>query len=176
MYCPRCGRQASEDVSFCSGCGLPLVDAAALVESGGRLDAAAGRRAGLTPRQRGVRKGLMITAGGLLFAFLAFVLMELKQDLFVFLPIAAVVLTFGVMRLFYGLLLEDDSARLKDSKRRAAPEEAPPALAGARASALPHARQRPASDFAAKKTADTADMSAPASVVDATTKLLKDDA
>ena len=69
MYCPRCGQQASEEVSFCSRCGLPLDDAAG----------------------------------------------------------------------------------------------------------LPHARTRPASDFAGRS-ADTADMAAPPSVADATTKLLEEDA
>ena len=178
MYCPRCGRQASEDVSFCSGCGLPLGDAAALVEAGGRLaprDGPHEHAHALTPRPRGTRKGLLIMAGGVIFFGLAFFLMHIKEDFFVLMLPAALVFTFGVMRMLYGLMLEDDSARLKDSKRRVASAEAPASLAGARTVALPHARTRPASDFT-NKSADTADMAAPTSVAEATTKLLEEDA
>ncbi|HVF41676.1 MAG TPA: hypothetical protein VM936_01615 [Pyrinomonadaceae bacterium] len=178
MYCPRCGRLACDDVSFCSSCGLPLDAAAALVASGGRLaprDDPRDDAGALTPRQRGTRKGLLIMAGGAVFLALAFFLMHVKEDFFVLLFLAALVLTFGVMRALYGLLLEDDGARMKDSKRRAAPAEAPASLAGARTVALPHARTRPASDFAGKS-ADTADMAAPPSVAEATTRLLEEDA
>ncbi|HVF67545.1 MAG TPA: zinc ribbon domain-containing protein [Pyrinomonadaceae bacterium] len=182
MYCPRCGRQASEDVSFCSGCGLPLGDTAALVESGGRLaahgDAVEGATRALTPRERGTRKGLLIMAGGVIFFALAFFLMHIKEDFFVLMLPAVLVFTFGVMRMLYGLLLEDDAARRKSPNLIAAEksERQRAKLGRANAAAeLPPARTRPASDFA-KKTADTADMAAPASVTDATTKLLEKDA
>ena len=181
MYCPRCGRRASEEVSFCSGCGLPLDDAAALVEAGGRLapheDPHEPSRA-LTPRQRGTRKGLLIMAGGVIFFVLAFFLMHVKEDFFVLMLPAALVLTAGVMRMLYGLLLEDDSSRRKSTKLSNADG---PGVRGAKlgrvnaAAELPPARTRPASDFA-KKSADTADMASPASVTEATTKLLEEDA
>ena len=182
MYCPRCGQQASEEVRFCSRCGLPLDDASALVEAGGRLapheDPHEQARA-LTPRQRGTRKGLLIMAGGLIFFMLAFFLMHIKEDFFVLMLPAALVFTFGVMRMLYGLLLEDDAARRKSPKLAAAAEHERPRAKlkrGARAAAeLPHARTRPASDFAARR-ADTSDMAASPSVTEATTSLLEDDA
>jgi hypothetical protein len=180
MYCPRCGQQASEEVRFCSRCGLPLDGAAALVEAGGRLaphDDPHEHAGELTPRQRGARKGLMIAAGGVLFFVLSLFLMWIKEDFFVFLLVAAVVFTVGVMRGLYGLLLEDDSARRKSPKLEDADErERARAKPGTRSAAeLPPARTRPASDFA-KKAADTADMAAPPSVTEATTKLLEEDA
>jgi hypothetical protein len=181
MYCPRCGQQASEEVRFCSRCGLPLDDAAALVEAGGRLaprDDPHEHARALTPRQRGTRKGLLIMAGGVIFFALAFLLMHVKEDFFVLMLPAALVLTFGVMRMLYGLLLEDDSARRKSPKLEAADksERQRANLGRVNAAAeLPPARTRPASDFA-KKSADTADMASPPSVAEATTKLLEEDA
>jgi hypothetical protein len=169
MYCPRCGQQASEEVSFCSRCGLPLDDAAALVEAGGHLaprpDAPA-----LTPRQRGARKGLLIMAGGFIFFALALLLMTIKQDFFVLMLPAALVFTFGVMRAFYGLLLEDDAARRRPERGRAKLAR----RASGEREELPPARTRPASDFA-KSRADTSDMVAPQSVTEATTTLLEKD-
>jgi hypothetical protein len=182
MYCPRCGQQASEEVRFCSRCGLPLDDAAALVESGGRLAAPDRSREGarpLTPRQRGTRKGLLVTAGGALFFILALLLMLVKEDFFVLMLPAALVFTFGVMRMLYAVLLEDDAARRKSPKLAAADdhERTRAKLSrGARddAAQLPHARTRPATDFAPRR-ADTSDMASPPSVTDATTALLEKD-
>jgi hypothetical protein len=173
MFCPRCGQQASEEVSFCSRCGLPLGDAAALVESGGRApsrDAAHENLRPLTPRERGTRKGLVIAAGGFLFFLLAVMLTLYKEDFFVLMPVGALVFAFGMVRALYGLLLEDDSARLKASKRRDARAGT---LEGAPTKALHEARTRPAADFS-KPRADTADMVAPHSVTEATTSLLKE--
>ena len=182
MYCPRCGQQAAEEVRFCSRCGLPLDDASALVEAGGRLapsdNAAHAAAHTLTPRQRGTRKGVLIAAGGLLFFVLAALLTAMKGDLFVFMPAAALVFTAGVMRVLYGLLLEDDAARRKSPGPDAVDghERRRTKLGrGGDAAELPPARARPASDFT-KLSADTADMRAPASVAEATTKLLEKDA
>jgi hypothetical protein len=181
MYCPRCGQQASEEVRFCSRCGLPLDDALALVEAGGRLaphEDTHEHALALTPRQRGTRKGLLIMAGGMLFFVLALLLMMIKQDFFVLMLPAALVITFGVMRMLYALLLEDDAARRKSPKLAAAADERPRAklsrAARDAASQLPPARTRPASDFVGRP-ADTADMASPPSVTEVTTALLEKD-
>ena len=178
MYCPRCGRQASVDVSFCSGCGLPLDDTATLVEAGGRLAPQGDATHALTPRVRGVRKGLLIAAGGFLFFILSLFLTWIKDDFFVLLLAAAVIFMAGIMRGFYAVLLEDNAERRKTPKLKDADESERRRDAFGRVNAaagLPHARMRPASDFAGKS-ADTADMAAPPSVTDATTKLLEKDA
>jgi len=178
MYCPRCGRQTSGEVSFCSGCGLPLDDAAALVEAGGRLAAQGDAAPALTPRQRGVRKGALVTAGGVIFFALALFLMHVKEDFFVLMLPAALVFTAGIMRALYGLLLEDDAERRRSPKLSAADARELRRAKLGRADAareLPHARTRPASDFA-KKSADTTNMASPPSVAEATAKFLGDDA
>jgi hypothetical protein len=175
MFCPRCGQQAAEEVSFCSRCGLPLDAAAEVVEAGGAL---ARREAGapLTPRQKGVRKGLMITIGGLLFFVLVAILTTIKEDFFPFLILAGLVLVVGIMRVLYGLLLEDHKPNKKTSKRAAAADAGPELGRGsARGGELPPARAVPASLYT-KPAADTSDMAAsPLSVTEGTTRLLDED-
>lgn len=190
MFCPRCGLQlASEEARFCSRCGLRLDALAEFVEGGGRLDArdAAEELPALTPRQRGTRKGVMILAGGLIFGLLALLLTAIKEDFFVLLLPAALILTIGIMRVLYGLLLEDDSARKKrekrlkkESRRTARDEQLSSARerrrakpAGARGKELPPQRSVPASAFA-KPGAETGEMAAPPSVTESTTRLLED--
>jgi len=182
MYCPRCGQQASEEVRFCSRCGLPLDDTAALVEAGGHLATRDGAPEGapvLTPRQRGMRKGMLIIVGGILLFVLTAFLTWAKSDFFVFVPVAALVFTIGVMRMLYGMLLEDDAARRKSPKRADADasERSRETLGRgtANANVLPPARSRPAKEFAQNR-ADTASMPAPPSVTEATTSLLEKDA
>jgi hypothetical protein len=172
MFCPRCGQQAAEEVRFCSRCGLPLGAAAELVEAGGEL-ARPEANAGLTPRQRGTRTGLVITAGGILFFGVVVLLTAFKEDLFVFLIPAGIVIVLGVMRLLYGLLLEGHATAKKSLKRSAADA---PTLATelAHGGELPPARSVPASVYA-KAGAQTSDMASPASVTENTTRLLDED-
>ena len=186
MFCPRCGQQqASEEVRFCSRCGLQLDALAEFVESGGRLasrDASEDLPA-LTPRQRGTRMGLLILVAGLIFGVLAVILTAFKEDFFPFLILAAFILTIGVMRMLYGMLLEDDSARKKaarrsarDEKREAAREKKrmKPAGADARGKQLPPQRSVPASAFT-NKGGPTGEMSAPPSVTESTTRLFEEE-
>ncbi|HYH84775.1 MAG TPA: zinc ribbon domain-containing protein [Pyrinomonadaceae bacterium] len=179
MFCPRCSQQASDDVRFCSRCGLSLDAVTELVESGGYRASATGEGAlALTPRQRGTRKGALIMVAGVTFAVLAVLLTLFKEDFFVLMLPAALVFTIGLMRMLYGLLLEDDSARSKAAKRAPATthEKAPPKLdrASARGAQLPPARSVPASVFTSVR-ADTSDMAAPPSVTESTTRLLEED-
>jgi hypothetical protein len=179
MFCPRCSQQASDDVRFCSRCGFPLDDLAELVASGGYLASEAGEEARtLTPRQRGTRKGALIMVAGLMFGILAVLLTLFKEDFFVLMLPAAIVLTIGVMRILYGLLLEDDSARAKAAKKLpASPREKVRAgleAATARGTELPPAPSVPASVFTSAR-ANTSDMAAPPSVTESTTRLLEED-
>jgi hypothetical protein len=178
MFCPRCGQQAAEEVRFCSRCGLPLDAAVELVEAGGltALEAAQAEAAiGLTPRQRGTRKGLMIIAGGVFFFVLVAILNTIKDDFFPVLLLAGLIITAGIMRMLYGLLLEEHAPDKKSLKRTLA--DATPALAreGTRVAELPPARTVPASVYV-KPGADTSDMAAaPSSVTENTTRLLDED-
>ena len=174
MFCPRCGQQAAEEVRFCSRCGLALDAAAEIVEAGGNPGwyLARAEGGGLSPRQRGTRKGLLIMTAGLIFFGLAVLLKAFKEDLFVFLPVAALVIIAGLARLLYGLLLEPHAPAAKSAKRAAAADPVAELPGGRRGGeALPPARAVPASVYA-KAPADTSDMAAPPSVADATTRLL----
>jgi hypothetical protein len=173
MFCPRCGQQAAGEVSFCSRCGLPLGAAAELVEAGGEL-ARPGAGGGLTPRQRGTRKGLMLVAGGALFFVIAVLLTAFKEDFFPFLLLGGLLLTAGVMRTLYGLLLEENAPAKKSPKRPAADAAHTLAREGPRAAELPPARTVPASAYA-KPGAQTSDMAAAPSVTESTTRLLDED-
>lgn|SRR5688572_24436610 len=75
MYCPRCGQQqVSDDMKFCSRCGLPIGGLTEWLAGGGAL----ARREPETqaylppPRRKGVRRGakLMFLSGVLFFIFL----------------------------------------------------------------------------------------------------------
>ena len=180
MFCPRCGQQAAEGVSFCSRCGLPLDAAAEIVASGGAAGAEAGAReppAALTPRQRGTRKGLIIFVAGLLFFAVAALLMAIKEDLFVFLIPAGITVVIGVVRMLYGQLLEENappekqSGQPRRSKRAGKRDRDELARAPSRGGELPPARSIPASLYT-EAGAGPADAAAPASVTENTTRLL----
>ena len=178
MFCPRCGQQAAEEVRFCSRCGLPLDAALEVVEAGGRPDwelAKTGATGGLTPRQRGVRKGLMIVAGGILLFVVIAILTAIKEDFFPFLILAGLILTVGVMRILYGLLLEEHKANRKPAAHLPAARAAELGQGSARGTELPHARTIPAALYT-KPGADTSDMAAsPLSVTEGTTRLLDEE-
>lgn len=180
MFCPRCSQQASDEVSFCSRCGFPLDALAELVESGGHIERVASEEShSLTPRQRGMRKGALVMAAGLLFGVLTLVLTLFKEDFFMLMFPAALGFIYGFMRLLYGVLLEDDSARAKTAKKtHATPGEKSRAgleAANARVSELPPARAVPVNAFRSAR-ADTSDMAAPPSVTESTTRLLEENA
>jgi hypothetical protein len=189
MFCPRCGQQqASEEVRFCSRCGLQLDELSGFIENGGRLAAVGGGEQelpALTPRQRGTRKGLLFFVGGLIFGLIAVFLAAAKNDFVVLLLPAGLVIAWGLMRMLYAMLLEDDAARKKAARREALGDaarvkkrdklaDARDKLEGARGRQLPPQRSVPASAFA-KSNGDTSDMATPPSVTENTTKLLEED-
>ncbi|HST50591.1 MAG TPA: zinc ribbon domain-containing protein [Pyrinomonadaceae bacterium] len=186
MFCPRCGQQqASEEVRFCSRCGLRLDALAEFVESGGSLDAADATEdlPVLTPRQRGTRKGVLILIAGLIFSFVAVMLTGLNSNFAVLLVLASLVVIYGVLRILYGMLLEDDAARKKAEKRAARGADRQMRRgknrdkfveALARAAELPPQRSVPAGIFT-KAGSVTGEMSAPPSVTENTTRLLEEE-
>lgn len=194
MFCPRCGQQqTSEEARFCSRCGLQLDELAGFIESGGHLAVAGSGSSepellALTPRQRGTRKGLLVLVGGLVFGLSVLLMMAAKSDFVVLLIPAALVIVWGLMRMLYGMLLEDDSARNRAARRarlealggnvrgkkRDKLADARDKLAGARGKQLPPQRAVPASTFT-RSGGDTSDMAAPPSVTENTTRLLEED-
>src|SRR5919199_883923 len=68
MYCPKCGQQqVSEELRFCSRCGLPLRAVSELIADDGalmKLETGMTNREP-TPRQIGIRRGAKMTLAGL---------------------------------------------------------------------------------------------------------------
>jgi len=77
MYCPNCGQQqASDEMRFCSRCGVPLSGLAEWL-AGGSLPATLGDEpqvVAMSPRRKGIRRAgkLMFFSGVLFPIFLAF--------------------------------------------------------------------------------------------------------
>jgi hypothetical protein len=120
----------------------------------------------------------MIAAGGALFFVIVALLLTVRDELFPFLILAGLILTAGVMRMLYALLLEEHRPGGKTSERDAAASSDSGARLPRGASGggeLPPARAVPAS-FYARPGADTTDMAAsPPSVTESTTRLLDED-
>lgn len=114
MFCPQCGqRQSSDDVRFCSRCGLLLEGVMALLAGNGVLPAFALQEgnAGTSPRRLGVQQGGKILLIGLFIIPLMLVMHELfgTPQEFAF----AGMLTFfaGILRLIYALLFQEGPLR-----------------------------------------------------------------
>lgn len=62
MYCPKCSQpQISDETQFCSRCGLPLDNLKETVLSDGKVQLRTkASEADLSPRQKGVRQGVML--------------------------------------------------------------------------------------------------------------------
>lgn len=178
MYCPRCSQQQpSEEVRFCTRCGMPLEGVARLLEGGaeasGVEEARPPRR--LTKRQREMRESVVAMIAGVLLTVIAALLTAYKEDFFILLPITAVVFVGGLCRLIYVALVEEDAPAESDAKTLTAERARRTAALGAsRGGELPPARVARVSEFVPAR-ADTSEMAAPASVTEGTTRLLEDE-
>lgn len=163
MYCPQCGQQqASEEMRFCSRCGLPLGLVARVVAGGGGLEGVEPEaEGGLSARQRGMRMGVLVMAAAFALGLITLVLTGFKDDFFVLLFIAALGFTFGLVRMLYGALLEEHAPR-RLGKAPARP-------------ALHEARTPPAAVQIPRGRVETAEMAAPASITETTTRLLEEE-
>src|SRR6478672_10502860 len=104
MYCPQCSQeQVSEEMRFCSRCGFPLAIVSQLVRGGGALEGFDTEGKGqLSPRQKGIRWGVILMAIGVLLLPTAALMTAMKSDLvFLFLPVLLIFLT-GLVRLLHG--------------------------------------------------------------------------
>ena len=91
---------------FCSRCGFPLAIVSQLVRGGGALEGfdpeAKGR---LSPRQKGIRWGVILIAINVLLLPVAALMTAMKSDwAFLFLPLS-VIFVIGLVRLLHSYLL-----------------------------------------------------------------------
>jgi len=175
MFCPRCGQQqVSEEIKFCSRCGLPLHLISEILINGGFLPQLA---------ELYKNNSLFTRRNGLLFSLFWFMLF-----VFVFTPLfgiagveelAAVSAILGTMG---GLILSLASLTIlkkapKINELPAAQHEQNNFLHGnANRSALPPQQVQPAQSYVAPKPQnwrDTNDLVQPRTVTEGTTKLLE---
>ena len=173
MFCPKCGQQqVSDDMSFCSRCGLPLDGVKQLLAADGRLPALEkeGRKPRRSPRRQGVRQGVL-----LMFVFL--ILLPLTEALpnhrLDFLPM--IFMMAGLVRILYAVFFQEGAPRRK--RRDASQPDTSPGTAdrlggNARRPALPAQQGIPAEGW--RPRVDTAEMVPRSSVTEHTTKLLDD--
>jgi|SRR5688572_8382592 len=185
MFCPKCSRPLAAGVQFCQQCGLAVEGVRSLLrEGGGEEGEGAGAAArGPSPRRRGYGQGFKLVllaalllllrplAEGLFGSLIPSVensrLDELPMELFN----TALILLFvcGLARMLYARLFEGGEAAASGGGVEG---EGPERLSAPRGvNALPHARATPAADYFAGR-ADTADLAAPRSVTEHTTRSL----
>jgi hypothetical protein len=178
MYCPRCGQQqASEEIKFCSRCGFPLGLVSELIAHGGFLP----QLADLHKTKKRLTK-----KNGVIFSILWTMFF-----LFIMAPfwgingIGELAAVSGVVGLFGGLMwLIASLVFLKSAPNDSFPaNELPNAnvnnLYGTNQKNLPPQQAQPAQSYVPPvntwKAPDTGEFSAPRSVTEGTTKLLKKD-
>lgn len=177
MHCPNCGQQqASDEIRFCSRCGLPLTGIAAVVANNGELPGGAAVAKKDSPRKRGIKQGVFIFLLSILIIPLVAMFHVITGTEPFLAALAAILLIFGgLLRIIYAVMFESTeagAATLEDkviagsqsylNKKPAAPE-------------LPASESIPAAAYTAPGVGgwrDTNDLAKPGSVTDSTTKLL----
>lgn len=179
MYCPKCSQeQISDNMRFCSRCGLALAGVTELVANDGisasSKDTAEGQR--LSPRQRGVRKALLLLVPSFVLLISAGLIHDkvfdkpsLGEAIILFGP-GIMCLTIGLVRLLHALLLEDGAARTTEAFSNTGTKPVGQLGATRIHSALPPAQGVSASSW--KQQPNTAEMVQAPSVTEHTTKLL----
>jgi len=183
MHCPKCGQQqVSADVRYCSRCGFPLNVVAELLASGGALPYGALVAQGggnLSPRQRGIRQGAMLMLSTMLLVPLtAIISVFITGGEEFFTPLVAMICFIGgLLRIIYAAMFEENTPT---SRLGAAPSYVPPAMPMQMSAPLHHAtlppqQGTPVSSFMPPRRTNTAELAAPPSVTDHTTRLLNKD-
>jgi hypothetical protein len=169
MFCPRCSQQQlSEEVRFCSRCGLPLAGVAAfLTDSAALTRETAARDTQLPAKRAGIRRGAKIMFWSFILLPIFFglaVLFDSPGPLFV----PATIFLAGITSLLYSVFFGEDLMPAGGFKRRKE-------LSAMRNNpALDAPRFVPAS-AASYQRIDTAEIAQPLSVTENTTQLLDKD-
>ncbi|HYT49418.1 MAG TPA: zinc ribbon domain-containing protein [Pyrinomonadaceae bacterium] len=177
MFCPRCGQQqATDSMRFCSRCGFSLEGTMHLLAHGGMLPMYQPPVDGKTisPRRKGVKQGaLLMLIGAVLvpvFGVMSGFAPGRLENVFAFFAAISALICFlgGPLRMLFAAIFEEGAKPQYQFSPR--PNYAPPAIPQARVSALPPAAASPAAQW--RQRPQTAEIVAPPSVTDSTTKLL----
>ena len=121
MYCPRCGQQqVTEDLRFCSRCGMPLSGLGEWLTSGGppAWVTQENQLSKNSPRRKGIRRGakVMFFSGAV---FPVFLLMAIAADepVPLFFPIIAFLV--GLTITLYSLIFIEESPAFPNQQPRA---------------------------------------------------------
>lgn len=182
MYCPQCGQQqASSEMRFCSRCGFPLGGVTELLAQGGVLKSGGEelREQSLSPRRRGVRRGIVMMLFGTIIVPILAILNSYQDQstlLDILVPVCAIIFfAGGLMRILYAALFESSTPGIKSDAPADVSSATPAQLsAGARISALPPAQGIPVSNFTPRRM-NTAELRQPPSVTENTTRLLDEE-
>lgn len=187
MYCPKCSQpQPSAETQFCSRCGLQLSNLKEIVLADGKPQVRRSKAGEdeLSPRQRGVRQGvvLMLLSLVLIPAYILLAALFPANDRLVESAVSdtpfekisqAILFTIfmsGLVRVVYARLFQQG-----DSVRESSAETEMPGLKGSSANyELPPAESIPVSGFGSWRT-DTGEMAQSRSVREHTTKSLNKD-
>jgi len=164
MYCPRCGQQASDEVRFCSRCGLRLDGVTVLLDNDGSITPPTPESHASAPsaRQKGIRLGVKLIFSSIVLVPIFFAIAA-YNDSPVPMLVPLTVFLVGLLRLLYSVIFEEDRALAK--------------------SRLPYLQARPVNQNAAlppppvsitaSRRVNTADMLHTPSVTENTTNLLE---
>ena len=182
MYCPKCGQsQVSADVRFCSRCGFPLVVVGDLLVTGGALPAhlpagheTVGARP-MSPRRRGVRKGIAIFLASILLLPFFGIMHEAIGTPLEFMMFGALGILIGLIRIIFAVFFQDGAPRAPQFASPPPQLYTPPIASRLHSPAqesLPHPQQgAPVNDYR-RPPVHTAEIMHPPSVTDHTTRLL----
>ena len=167
MFCPRCGQQqVSDEMRFCSRCGLPI---GGLMEWLGRAGVPAAPVAEtpssiLSPRRKGIRRGgkVMFVSAVL---FVIFLIISLAVDDGGPMVIPFFVFFVGLVMMLYARLFSSPIPKMKSDYTP------PPSLAPTSMHALPPHTHVPMHDLSQQR-GRTNELAQPPSVTENTTKLL----
>jgi zinc-ribbon domain len=168
MYCPNCGQQQiSEEMRFCSRCGLALSGLAEWLATG-RLPLKSedeARSAALSPRRKGIRRAakLMFFSGVMFPIFLVFSI-AIEEPGPMFFPFALFFVSLAMM--LYARLFSDKHAPMSipaGPQPLAFDSSAPRYIPPANTVAMPHA---------GRHQVRTNELAQPPSVTENTTRLL----
>jgi hypothetical protein len=172
MYCPKCGQQQlSDEMRFCSRCGLALSGLAEWLASGTlpakRVDEP--QSAALSPRRKGIRRAgkLMFFSGVLIPVFLVISLIfdEGGPMLFPFL-----VFFVSLAMMLYARLFSDNTAPVNDASLKHVAAQTSALPSSSKRGSLPPAANTPL-PIAGRQQVRTNELAQP-SVTEHTTRLL----
>ena len=176
MFCPRCGQQqATDSMRFCSRCGFAMEGTMHLLAHGGMLpmyQPPAGDKT-ISPRRKGVKQGALLMLLGAIIVPIFGVMSGFApgrlENVFAFFAAISALICFlgGPLRMLFAAIFEEGAPKYQFTPQST---YAPPPIPQARVAALPPAAINPASQW--RQRPQTAEIVAPPSVTDSTTKLL----